>query len=396
MPFAYRNLALLICAQLVFVSASVITVTMGGIIGSELSPTPNLATFPVSLMILGTALGTIPATKIMQAIGRKRGFMGAALTAAFALWLAEIAIQKEDFWLYCIATATTGITIAFSAQFRFAAAESVELSKAGLAISLILVGSIGGAIVGPELIARGDVVHPNAFIGALKMASLLFLGASVLLFFLKIEVMQTAESSEVDEDIRPYREIASNPLFLLAVISGTVGYGVMTYVMTATPVSMHLVHGHSVADTANVIRAHVLGMYVPSLFSGWLITRFGERPIIAAGLIAYLVTLAAALSGHEIMHYTAAMVLLGVGWNFMFVGGTTLLVKTYRASERFKAQGLNEFAVFGTSALGSLFAGSLLSLFGWTTVILSTIPALILVGILLFKYRNLSSEHASE
>ena len=221
------------------------------------------------------------------------------------------------------------------------------------------------------------------------MASILFLGATVLLFFLKIEVSQSHDSTQEEEEIRPYREIASNPLFLLAVISGTVGYGVMTYVMTATPVSMHVVDGHSVADTAKVIRAHVLGMYVPSLFSGWLITRYGERPIIAAGLLAYIVTLVAALSGHEIMHYTASMVLLGVGWNFMFVGGTTLLVKTYRASERFKAQGLNEFAVFGTSALGSLFAGSLLSLFGWTTVILSTIPALILVGMLLLKYRNI-------
>jgi MFS family permease len=380
MSIATRNLSLLIGAQMAFVSGSVITVTMGGIIGAKIAPSASIATLPVSLMILGTALGTIPASRIMQALGRKAGFIGAALAAAGAMLLAGFAIKASLFWLYCIATACTGITIAFSQQFRFAAAESVPLHRAGLAISLILIGSIGGAFLGPELIAQGERFAESAFMGALQAAAGLFCMAAILLACLSLPEMIADADEHPDQAARPLREIAQNPYFLLAVLSGTVGYGVMTYIMTATPVSMHVHDGHSLTDTAQVIRAHVLGMYVPSLFSGLLITRFGEKPIITLGLIAYVITLGAALAGQQVMHYAISMILLGVGWNFMFVGGTTLLVSTYRASERFRVQGINDAAVFGTSALGSLLAGTLLSSFGWTTVVISTVPALVAVS----------------
>lgn len=388
MTIASRNLSLLIGAQLAFVSGSVITVTMGGIIGAKIAPSASIATLPVSLMILGTALGTIPASRIMQALGRKTGFIGAALAAAGAMLVAEFAIKASLFWLYCIATTCTGVTIAFSQQFRFAAAESVPLHRAGLAISLILIGSIGGAFLGPELIAQGERFSDSAFLGALRAAAGLFCIAAILLACLSLPKMIDDTDEHPDHAARPLREIAQNPYFLLAVLSGTVGYGVMTYIMTATPVSMHVHDGHSLTDTAEVIRAHVLAMYVPSLFSGLLITRFGEKPIITLGLIAYVITLGAALAGQQVMHYAISMILLGVGWNFMFVGGTTLLVSTYRASERFRVQGINDAAVFGTSALGSLLAGSLLSGFGWTTVIVSTIPALVVVTCLLVWLRS--------
>lgn len=388
MTIGTRNLSLLIGAQLAFVSGSVITVTMGGIIGAKIAPSASIATLPVSLMILGTALGTIPASRIMQALGRKTGFIGAALAAAGAMLVAEFAIKASLFWLYCIATTCTGVTIAFSQQFRFAAAESVPLHRAGLAISLILIGSIGGAFLGPELIAQGERFSDSAFLGALRAAAGLFCIAAILLACLSLPKMIDDTDEHPDQAARPLREIAQNPYFLLAVLSGTVGYGVMTYIMTATPVSMHVHDGHSLTDTAEVIRAHVLAMYVPSLFSGLLITRFGEKPIITLGLIAYVITLGAALAGQQVMHYAISMILLGVGWNFMFVGGTTLLVSTYRASERFRVQGINDAAVFGTSALGSLLAGSLLSGFGWTTVIVSTIPALVVVTCLLVWLRS--------
>ena len=388
MSTATRNLSLLIGAQLAFVSGSVITVTMGGIIGAKIAPTASIATLPVSLMILGTALGTIPASRIMQALGRKTGFIGAAIAAAGAMLLAGVAIQKSLFWLYCVATASTGVTIALSQQFRFAAAESVSLTRAGLAISLILIGSIGGAFLGPELIAQGERFADDAFKGALQAAAGLFCIAAILLACLALPETLTGTDETSDPTVRPLLEIAKNPYFLLAVLSGTVGYGVMTYIMTATPVSMHVHDGHSLTATAQVIRAHVLGMYVPSLFSGFLITRFGEKPIITLGLVAYVVTLAAALAGQEIMHYAISMILLGVGWNFMFVGGTTLLVSTYRSSERFRVQGINDAAVFGTSALGSLLAGTLLSSFGWTTVVMSTVPALVAVSGMLIWLRG--------
>ncbi|MDG0979150.1 MAG: MFS transporter [Halieaceae bacterium] len=388
MSIATRNLSLLIGAQLAFVSGSVITVTMGGIIGAKIAPSASIATLPVSLMILGTALGTIPASRIMQTFGRKTGFIGAAIAAAGAMVLAGIAIEKSLFWLYCIATACTGVTIAFSQQFRFAAAESVSLHRAGLAISLILIGSIGGAFLGPELISQGERFADNAFIGALQAAAGFFCIAAILLACLSLPETIAATDQDPAQAPRPLLEIAQNPYFILAVLSGTVGYGVMTYIMTATPVSMHVHDGHSLTDTAEVIRAHVLGMYVPSLFSGLLITRFGEKPIITLGLIAYAVTLAAAFAGQQVMHYAVSMILLGVGWNFMFVGGTTLLVSTYRASERFRVQGVNDAAVFGTSAVGSLLAGTLLSSFGWTTVIASTIPALAVVTVTLIWLRG--------
>jgi MFS family permease len=324
----------------------------------------------------------------MQTFGRKTGFIGAAIAAAGAMVLAGIAIEKSLFWLYCIATACTGVTIAFSQQFRFAAAESVSLHRAGLAISLILIGSIGGAFLGPELISQGERFADNAFIGALQAAAGLFCIAAILLACLSLPETIATTDQDPAQAPRPLLEIAQNPYFILAVLSGTVGYGVMTYIMTATPVSMHVHDGHSLTDTAEVIRAHVLGMYVPSLFSGLLITRFGEKPIITLGLIAYVVTLAAAFAGQQVMHYAISMILLGVGWNFMFVGGTTLLVSTYRASERFRVQGVNDAAVFGTSAVGSLLAGTLLSSFGWTTVVASTIPALAVVTVTLIWLRG--------
>jgi MFS family permease len=177
------------------------------------------------------------------------------------------------------------------------------------------------------------------------------------------------------------RELTAQPLLLLAIAAGVVGQGVMTFVMTATPVSMHIMDGHSMTDTAGVIRAHVLAMYVPSLVSGVLISRLGERRLMLGGIGIYLATLSVGLLGHELMHYTGALILLGVGWNFLFVGGTTLLVKTYQPSERFRAQGLNEAAVFGTSALASLMAGAVLSQIGWQAVLWSTLLPVLLLGI---------------
>ena len=383
MQHARRNISLLIIAQLIFVSGSVITVTFGGIVGAKLASSPNLATLPVSLMVLGTAIGTIPASWLMNLFGRQIGFISAALAASFSLWLAADSIAQTRFWQYCLATGLIGVCLAFSAQLRFAAAESVDVSRAGLAISLILAGSIGGAMVGPELIAQGNTVSDNGFIGALLLAAVLFLIGAVVLLFLKLPKSFDQVALNPAMPSRSVFGLLQSPPFLLAVISGTVGYGVMTYLMTATPVSMHVIDGHSMEDTAAVIRAHVLGMYVPSLFSGYLITRYGERNIIGWGVAIYIVTVAIALTGQAIMHYTAALILLGLGWNFMFVGGTTLLIKTYQPEERFKAQAINEAAVFGTSAVGSLLAGALLSQFGWTLVVISTVPALLLVTALL-------------
>ena len=381
-----RNVLLLLGAQLVFVAGSSMTVTMGGIVGSRLAPDPTLATLPVSLMVLGTALGTVPASLLMQRLGRRLGFALAAVLAATAVQVAAAALRSETFTLYCLSTAMTGFTLAFSQQFRFAAAESVAPERAGQAISFILLGSIGGAFVGPELVASGERLAPgNAFLGAVEGAFYLFLIAVALL--LAMARTDAASASASAGAARPLGEIVREPLFLLAVSAGVVGQGVMVFIMTATPVSMHVMDGHDLATTAGVIRAHVLAMYVPSLVSGLLIARFGERTLMLWGVAALLATLAFGLSGRAVMHYTSALVLLGVGWNFLFVGGTTLLVKSYRPSERYRAQAVNEAAVFGTSATGSLLAGTLLMSLGWMPLLLSTLPVLVLMGLAAFRLR---------
>lgn len=380
-PLLNKDLLLLLVCQTIFVSGSVMTVTLGGIIGAQLAPSRALSTLPISLTVVGTALGTLPATRLMQHLGRRDGFTGAALVAAIACTTGIAAVMYQQFWLYCLSTLLIGGTLAFSQQFRFAATETVELSRAGTAISIILLGSVGGALIGPELVARSDWLWPETrFAGALASSSCLFVVAALLLRLLTLAKPPSHEHLDQSE-ARSVRELTAQPLLLLAIAAGVVGQGVMTFVMTATPVSMHIMDGHSMTDTAGVIRAHVLAMYVPSLVSGVLISRLGERRLMLGGIVIYLATLSVGLLGHELMHYTGALILLGVGWNFLFVGGTTLLVKAYQPSERFRAQGLNEAAVFGTSALASLMAGAVLSQIGWQAVLWSTLLPVLLLGI---------------
>lgn len=376
-----RDLLLLLVCQTIFVAGSVMTVTLGGIIGAQLAPSRALSTLPVSLTVVGTALGTLPATRLMQHIGRRDGFTCAALTASVACAVALAAVIYQSFWLYCLSTLLLGSTLAFSQQFRFAATETVDLSRAGTAISIILLGSVGGALIGPELVASSDWLWPEfRFAGALASSAGLFVFAALLLRLLKLsKVMRFSDSDQTTA--RPVSELAAEPLFLLAIGAGVVGQGIMTFVMTATPVSMHIMDGHSMADTASVIRAHVLAMYVPSLISGVLISRLGERRLMLAGVAIYLLTLSTGLMGQGLEHYLGALIFLGIGWNFLFVGGTTLLVKTYMPAERFRAQGLNDAAVFGTSALASLMAGAVLSQIGWQAVLWSTLLPIVLLGI---------------
>ena len=379
------------------------TVTIGGIIGSQLAPSSALSTLPISLTVAGTALGTLPATGLMQRFGRKMGFSSAALLASIACLVSLIAVSRQAFSLYCISTFLIGVSLAFSQQFRFAATETVTIDKAGSAISAILLGSVGGAVIGPELVSQSQYLWPaggffgpehlgagqlgaeQRFNGAIASAGLLYLLAALFLQGLTL-TKEPANTQSTQAEPRSLRLIAAEPLFLLAIAAGVVGQGIMTFVMTATPVSMHVLDGHSVADTASVIRAHVLAMYLPSLASGLLISQFGERRLMAMGLLIYIATMAIAWSGQEVFHYGSALILLGVGWNFLFVGGTTLLVKTYRPVERFRAQGFNEALVFGTSAVASLLAGVVLSGIGWQAVVLATLVPIVLLGAAVVRY----------
>ena len=379
-----RNTIVLLIAQCMYVSGTVLMVTVGGIAGSALSPTPVLATLPMSLMVVGTALATIPASLSMQRFGRRTGFAASALLGICACQLAVYALQAESFSLFCIAGALIGVTVAFSQQFRFAAAESVPMPMVSKAVSLILVGSIGGAFLGPELAARSpDWTPVQPFKGAYFAATAAYALAFVVLLMFRNPQPVSDSDGESENSRRSMWSIILLPVVTAAILAGMVGQGVMTFIMTATPVSMHVVDGHSLADTAEVIRAHVLAMYLPSLFSGVLIGWIGVRRVMFAGIVALAATVGLGMLGHEFMHYWGALVLLGVGWNFLFVGGTTLLVGAYRPAERFRVQAVNDFSVFGTSALASLLGGAVLLQFGWETVLIaSMVPLLLMVAAL--------------
>ena len=375
-----RNLIILFFCQLISSTGQLVVVTLGGIIGSTLTDNQSIATLPVSLMVVVTALSAIPATVLMRKIGRKYGSSIASISASVAILIAVYALHTHSFYLFVISAAMFGINTAFSQQYRYAAAESVDQKFVGRSISLILLGAIGGAMLGPELVTRGQfLIEGIQYGGTLISISVLFVLQSLLLILLGPFRMKDDETT--NKSTRPLVEIVKQRTFIMAMCGATVAYGSMTFIMTATPLSMHVIDGFSIEATANVIRSHVLAMYIPSLVSGFLIERFGLNKIMACGVIGLLGASIAGLTGQTIFTYWLALVLLGIGWNFLYVGGTTMLTYTYKPNERFKAQGINEFCVFGMSALGSLLAGTIMYLYGWYTLVLIPIPFLIMVAV---------------
>ena len=375
-----RNLIILFFCQLISSTGQLVVVTLGGIIGSNLTDNQSIATLPVSLMVVVTALSAIPATVLMRKIGRKYGSSIASISASVAILIAVYALHTHSFYLFVISAAMFGINTAFSQQYRYAAAESVDQKFVGRSISLILLGAIGGAMLGPELVTRGQfLIEGIQYGGTLISISVLFVLQSLLLILLGPFRMKDDETT--NKPTRPLVEIVKQRTFIMAMCGATVAYGSMTFIMTATPLSMHVIDGFSIEATANVIRSHVLAMYIPSLVSGFLIEKFGLNKVMACGVIGLLGATVAGLTGQTIFTYWLALVLLGIGWNFLYVGGTTMLTYTYEPNERFKAQGINEFCVFGMSALGSLLAGTIMYLYGWYTLVLIPIPFLIMVAV---------------
>lgn len=381
------NLGILIACQLISATGSIVIVTLAGIIGASLSDNPAWATLPVSMTVVAVALTTIPATLLMQRIGRPRGFALASFSAVIAVCVAAFAIYRESFALFVFAGMLFGINMAFTQQYRYAAAESVPPDKTALAISFVLVGSIGGAFVGPELATRGRFwIDDLPYAGTMLSLALLYSIQALLL--LRLSAVDDASGAAGRPHSRPLRDIVRQPVYRVAVLGSIAGYGLMTLVMTATPLSMHIFGGHSLEATANVIRAHVLGMYIPSLFSGFLIARLGVTRMMLLGVLALLATSIVGLQGQTVLHYWWALILLGVGWNFLYVGGTTMLTYSYTLEERFRAQAVNEFLVFGMAASTSLLAGTMMHLVGWTWLMLLPIPVLLAVAIALVIVRR--------
>ncbi|HNP35612.1 MAG TPA: MFS transporter [Woeseiaceae bacterium] len=382
-----RNLIILVVCQLISATGSIVIVTLGGIIGATLSKNPAWSTLPVSMMVVAVAATTIPAAMLMRRIGRSRGFALASMSSIAALALAIVALYYNSFAIFIAAGMLFGVNMAFTQQYRYAAAESVSPAYVPRAISFVLLGSIGGAFLGPELVARGSHWPGGApYVGVMFA----LIGLYTLQALLFTQLRSAVATTSVDGPIahRQLGGIVRQPVYIVAVLGGTAAYGLMTLLMTATPLSMHVHDGFSIEQTGAVIRAHVLGMYLPSLVSGFLIERFGVVRLMLSGAVLFCLTSVVALQGQAILHYTFALVLLGVGWNFLYVGGTTMLTYTYSSGERFRAQAVNEFLVFGSSALASLAAGAVLYFFGWQRLVWVPFPLIVLIVMALVWVRK--------
>ncbi len=375
---AMRPVWMLSATQALCMSGSFLFVLLGGIIGTELAPAPVLATLPVSVLIAGLAASVIPAGALIHRFGRRAVFVGCALQAAAGCVLAGFAISTGRFWLFCAAAFLLGGNNAVVMRYRFAATEYVDSAHASRAIAVVMSGALVAAWLGPELAVRtADLVPAAHHAGSFYTATGLYLFAAVLLS----QIGDAGRADAVDP-VPPRRlgQIAAQPAFRAAVLGALASYAVMSFIMTATPISMHVVDGHDEVATARVIQVHLLGMYLPSLASGWIIAKFGDRPIMVAGtlLMAGCVAIAT-LAGHTVLHYGWALGVLGLGWNLLFIASTTMLTKTYRARERVQAQTLNDFLVFGAQAMASLLAGLAVTTIGWEWLNLATLPLLVAV-----------------
>ena len=380
-----RTLITLTLAACVAQTGAPMVVLLGGIVGAGLAPVPGLATLPVALMIVGTAMTTIPASLLMRRMGRKFGFIFAACYAAFGGLLAALAIVNDGFWLLCVATFLVGSHNAFVQQYRFAVAESVPKERLGRSLSVLMLAGVVAAYIGPKLATelQGAVsvhLYAGSFLG---LTGLMIAAAGVLTFY----VPNTPLSATQGGDGRPLLEIAKQPNFQLALASAVAAWSIMSLLMTATPVAMHEVDGFNMPDTAFVIQSHIMAMFLPSLVTGFLIDRFGAPTMIFCGAVILAACLIVGYTDHQLIHYWWSLVLLGVGWNFMQLGGTALLTTTYQPSEQFKVQAFNDFTVFALQAVAALSSGYLLLNLGWHFLIYFSAPLLVLPLVLLVVRR---------
>jgi MFS family permease len=375
-----RNARVLALCQALYTSSVSIDLTLTGLVGYTLADDKALATLPFSLITVAAALTTIFASFLMARIGRRAGFaLGAAVGAAGGA-VSVHAIYVHSFWMFCCGTATVGVFQAFAQYYRLAAADAVDTHAKSRAISTVLTGGVIAAVLGPALAAWSrDWLAPITFAGSYALVTVLGLCsmALVLIAYRNVAPVGAQRSPAQQETAapRPLLTIVAQPIFIAALANNAIGYMVMMFVMTATPIAA-VACGHTIGDGARIIQWHLVGMFAPSFFAARLIARFGVLRVIGAGIALSAACGAVALSATDLPHFYIALACLGVGWNFMFVGGSTLLAQSYRPSERAKTQATSEFTTFACSALASLTAGQLLSHFGWGVVNTSIFPAL--------------------
>ncbi|MCB1931084.1 MFS transporter [Accumulibacter sp.] len=372
-----QNIALLAAAQALLLTNGVTLVAINGLLGLQLASDSRLATLPITTYVIGAALAALPAAMFMKQRGRRAGFMlGAGFGIGGAL-LSAWAVYAASFWLLCLGTILAGIYNAFGQQYRFAAVDAAPADWTGKAISLTLAGGIVGGVIGPQVGTLTRDLLSQTYLAS--YAALAAFAALAMLIASRLDIPPLPVHQQ-QAGGRPFGEIARQPAFIVAVLAAACGYATMNLLMTATPLAMDIC-GLPFTDTAFILQWHVIGMFAPSFFTGDLIRRFGVLAVLLVGALLLMACIAIALSGVSLAHFWWALVLLGVGWNFLFVGGTTLLIASCRPEEKAKVQGSNDFIVLGVQGLTSFAAGLLVGGGGWATLNVLALPIVLLTAL---------------
>ncbi len=382
------NIARLTVAQALAGANSVVVYATGAIVGDMLAPDKTLATLPISIFVVGMAACILPTGAIARRYGRRASFLAGTACGVLVGLLAAAAVVLSSFWLFCLATFFGGAYAAVVLSFRFAAADGVSPALRPRALSFVMGGGVVAGVVGPQLVTH--TMHlwpPHMFAATFIVQAIVALVSALVLWGVRLPMPTAAEVAKG----RPLSTIARQPLFVTAVMCGAVTYMLMNFLMTAAPLAMHLC-GHSQANANLGLQWHVIAMYAPSFFTGRLITRFGALRVVTAGLLLTGISAAIGLTGIDVAHFWLTLILLGLGWNFGFVGASALVLECHRPEEKTKVQSLNDFIVFGTMAVGSFASGGLLAAYDWDTVLwVSFVPlalAVVALVMMAFQFRR--------
>jgi MFS family permease len=377
----HRNVLLLVACQALLFTNSVSMIAVNGLAGLVLAPNAAMATVPVTAYVIGSAIASAPIARMMKHYGRRIGFSVGTLFGMLGVVVAAVGVSHKMFYVLCIGTMLVGVYNACGQLYRFAAAEVAPPRWKERAISWVLAGGVIGGVAGPNLVKYSIDWLPVTFAGT--YASLV--GFAVLsLIVIQFVHFPPQTLAEKEGGGRPLREIMRQPVFIVAAMSAVIAYGVMNLLMTATPIAMTKISHHPFSDAALVLEWHVIGMFAPSFFTGHLIKRFGVLSIMLTGAVLMFACVGVALAGVDVMHFLMALFTLGVGWNFLFVGATTLLTETYRPEEKNKVQGANDFLIFVTMAISSFTSGALVATHGWELLNYGSLPFLLLVAVAIF------------
>ncbi|CAB3678425.1 MULTISPECIES: MFS transporter [Achromobacter] len=373
------NIARLTIAQALAGANSVVVYATGAIVGDMLAPDKALATLPISIFVVGMAACIMPVGAIARRHGRRAAFLAGTACGVLVGLLAAAAIVSSSFWLFCLATFFGGAYAAVVLSFRFAAADGVSPALRPRALSFVMGGGVVAGVVGPQLVTHTMYLwQPHMFAATFLVQAVVAALSAYVLLGVRLPAPTAAEVAKG----RPLAVIARQPLFVTAVICGAVSYMLMNFLMTAAPLAMHLC-GHSQENANLGLQWHVIAMYAPSFFTGRLIVRFGAGRIVAAGLLLTGLSAAVGLTGIDVANFWLTLILLGIGWNFGFVGASALVLECHRPEEKTRVQSLNDFVVFGTMAVGSFASGGLLAAYDWNTVLwVSFVPLALAVAVL--------------